>query len=178
VTRALNPALLAWPSEEDAASDSLEANHDYMDLRGLDWAEAERILHIERGVVGRLLAAGDAELEWEAVRAELSAAAEHVSDLIEGPLYGLEPGTAAAVAALSALGAIPFWSDGGGIHRGHSASASPQVRFFALPEHVAALLVAAEAADVHIEPDGGRCVVRADDAQGLMDFAAALSGAQ
>lgn len=174
VRRALDPSRLDWPSEEDAASDSLEANHDYVDLRGVDWPEVDRILAQERDAVARLLRADDPEAEWKTIANELSAEAEHVADIIDGPLYGLEPGVASAVLALSALGAIPFWSDGGSIHEDAGADARPQVRFFALPEHIETLLAAAEHANVSLEPDAGRCVAHAETASGLMDFAEAL----
>lgn len=170
----LDPGQLAWPAEEDAASDSLEANHDYVDLRGVDWREVERILGVEREVVARLLAADDAETEWAAICAELSESADHVADILDGALYGLEPGAAAAVLALSALGAIPFWSDGGAIHAGTAEDARPEARFFALPNHIDALLAAAQRANVNVEPDGGRCVIHAVGPRGLMDFAEAL----
>lgn len=170
----LDPLQLAWPAEEDAASDSLEANHDYTDLRGLDWPEVERILGIERKVVARLLAAEDAEAEWAAICDELNGSAEHVADMLDGALYGLEPSAAAAVLALSALGAIPYWSDGGALHKRAAEVARPEARFFALPAHVGALVAAATEANVSITLDAGRCVVRANDPHGLMDFAEAL----
>lgn len=176
--RELDPVKLDWPSEEEAASDSLEANHDYVDLRGIDWPEVERILALERRVAERLAISPDAPAEWDAIARELRDAAVHVADIIDGPLYGLEPGTASAVLALSALGAVPFWSDGGGLQSGAGIIACPSVRFFALPSHVDALLAAAKAADVALQPDDGRCVVRTERSDGLLAFAEALLNLQ
>jgi hypothetical protein len=101
-----------------------------------DWRELERILAVERDVVRQLMAAPNAGESREELCSETLDAPTHAADLLDGVLYGLEPGAVAAVLALSAMGAIPYWNDGGGIHSGPGSNARPIARFFAKPAHV------------------------------------------
>ncbi|MBL8537035.1 MAG: hypothetical protein JNM59_06490 [Hyphomonadaceae bacterium] len=171
--RALNPPSLAWPDEEDAASDSLEANHYYIsDVRLARWDDVAAVIARENEVLPSLDVAEDAEAEWEKHSERIAAEADGVADDF---FTSLDPGIASAALALGAAGCIPFWSCNGGAFGGDHSSASPVVKFFAKPAHVDLLAAAADKSGAVLEQDEcGRCAVTADNVGIMQEFARAM----
>lgn len=172
--QALDPARLAWPDDGDAASDSLEANHDYIrDIRLARLEDVERVIARERPVLSLLSAAPDAEAEWEVQRERIAAQS---IDAADDYFVALDPGVASATLALGAIGCIPYWSCNGGAYGGHHASPRPTIQFFARAEHAPLLLSSAQHASVGLSQDEhGRCAIVAESLDAMLAFALALS---
>jgi hypothetical protein len=170
---ALDADRLAWPAPEDAASDSLEANHYYMpDIRLAGWGDVDAVSERENEVLALLRDAEDCEVEWESQRDRIIADAD---DLADEFFAALDPGIASATLSLGAVGCIPFWSCNGGAFGGEHQSPTPVVKFFAQPEHIPLLVVAADAANVTLAQDEhGRCAVSADNIDLMRAFALAM----
>ena len=166
----LQPDQLAWPSDADAASDSLEANHYYMpDIRLARWEDVDRVFELEEEILPSLVTAADPQAEWEKKSDRI---AGRSSDVADDLFVALDPGIASATLALGAIGCIPFWSCNGGAFGGDHASDRPEVKFFARPSHVSALKAAAKKAGATLEQDEqGRCVVSADAVRVMQAFA-------
>lgn len=174
--RTLNPANLAWPQEMGAASDSLEANHDYIaDVRFARWEDVDCVLEREREVLPLLASADDAASEWQSQSERISAGAKDVADEF---FSSLDPGIASTALALGATGCIPFWSCNGGAFGGDHSSPVPTIKFFAKAEHVTALTAAADKSGVELQQDEhGRCAVSAASVDVMRAFTLALRGA-
>jgi hypothetical protein len=149
IVRILDPGKLAVLSEDDAdrgEEDGLEGNHQYRDLRGIDWVQVEAALKKEADLFDRLAAASDVDTEAELIEEERA-----VADFPEDDLWGLDIGVISATLALSALGATPFFSCNAGGFGGHHVAVFPHVTFF-LPRSTAAeVLAIAKAADVGLD---------------------------
>ncbi len=168
----LDPECLAWPTEAEAASDSLEGNHYYdPDIRLALWENVTRALELEDIVLPRLRAADDPAAEW--IEQSERIAAES-SDIGDDFFARLDPGVASATLALGAIGCIPFWSCNGGGFGGDHLAHEPMVRFFARAEHVARLSACAAHANVRLSQSDGRCLLTAEDVEALRTFASAI----
>jgi hypothetical protein len=135
LARNLPAAGLSWPEPGEAIDDSgLGGNRQYNDLRRLSWAEARRVYELETDVIARLEASDDSEDEWAAIEDELY---EEPDD----HLYGLDPGVASTVVALSAARCLPFSSCNAGAFGGHHYEIYPIVAFYARPRRRGAFTV-------------------------------------
>lgn len=177
ITRELSPEALSWPSDADAQSESLEANHHYIpDIRLARWEDVDRVLALEDEYLPQIAAAEDAEGEWEQI---CDTVVRDAVDIAEDFFVALDPGVASATLALGAIGCIPFWSCNGGVFGGHHAEFHPCVQFFARADHARLILKCAEVADVGVTKDEhGRCTLFANDVQSLRVFARALRDAE
>src|ERR1700716_1490756 len=109
-------------AEAEAAEDEgfLGGNQYYQDLRGWTWSEVRAVLDAEARAIARIALSADpaaAEARFEDER-------DADEDPIEA-LFGLDVGVAAAVLALSALGAMPYISCNAGSFGGPHQGARP-----------------------------------------------------
>ncbi len=165
--RAVDPRLLGWLDGRRAATrPNFPANHDYVDLRGFTAAHVDTVLEEERAGYEVLAAADDDARAIASVdRARLASALAPMLDF----------GIASTVLALSALGCVPVMSCRGRALGAHPHQyPAPMATFYARKAHVAALLEAAEAADISIVNSGGKLEVYSEDLRKMHAFAAAL----
>ena len=164
----MDAGRLRWPESGHGADGSgFGCNRDYCDLRGMTMSDAADVMDEEGELVSRIEAAEDVDEELDLIEEELA------ED--PGGMMGLDVGVAAAVAALSAIGCMPFASCNGGAFGGRHHEAYPLVAFCARPGHVPALMDAAVRAGVGLESDAaGDVVVYADDVRRMRGFAASL----
>lgn len=160
----LNPHSVGLPDEDTmSCEDGLVENHFYIDLRwvGLDdfdrfWTQEEDLLQfIEDG--------GDPEAD------------EAGETFCDNEVYflGLDPGVASSVAALAALGAVPFSSCTGGPGHGET---HPLVAFWAAEEHIPTILDAADEVGVLVDAvsPSGLVAYTMGDTSTMRDFAQAI----
>ena len=149
IVRDLDADQLGVLSDEDAdhgEEDGLEGNHQYRDLRAIDWDQVKAAVCQEAALFQRFAAAADIDDEAERYEEEREEA-----DFPEDDLWGLDVGVIGATLALSALGATPFYSCNAGGFGGHHVAAFPHVAFF-LPRAAAAEVMAiATQADVGLD---------------------------
>jgi hypothetical protein len=169
IVRDLRGAGLRWPESAEAGSDrNLGCNREYLDLRGMDWDEAQRVYDLEMELIGRIETAQEPDEEYDAIQNEL------YEDPDDG-LFGLDLGVASSVIALSAAGCVPFSSCSGGAFGGHHHERHPLVAFFAKQKAVAMLLACAEESGTGLEAeDTGALVLYANDIRAMLRFAKAL----
>jgi len=150
-------------ADEDGAFDG---NRAFTDLRGMTWADLAETLEIERAVLARLEAAIDLAAEYEAVSDELL-----LEYGAEG-LWGLDPGVASAVIALSALGAIPVASCNGGVLGGDHQEEYPLAAFYLSPTAARHVVHLVDVASIGLLIDNdGRVQVYDQSYRGLVRFA-------
>jgi hypothetical protein len=166
-SRAVDTRMLGWITGARATTRSnFPANYQYVDLRGANLALVDRMIVEERD--------GYAYLE----ASEFSDAAIDEIDRrqLEGsPLPMLDFGVGAAVASISALGAVPVTSCRGPTlgQRPH-AQPAPMIVFYARKQHVGRLIDAVTEADCQIVNNGAKLELYADDLRKLHRFAIAL----
>lgn len=171
IRRDLDEAKLAQISDdelEDAESEgSVAGNHAYQDLRGFSWRDVEVALFRERSIIDRLKAAPDLEAaaaDFEETRAQWIDEQE--------ALFDLDVGVAAAVIALSAMGAVPIASCSAGAFGGHHVAAYPYIAFFVCGARVDDVMSYAMRAGVGLEADAsGIAQIFSNDSTGLTRFA-------
>lgn len=146
-----------------SCEDGLFENHYYIDLRWMGLEDFERIRSQEDELLQFIEEGGDPEADE---------AGETFCDN-EVYLLGLDPGVASTVAALAALGAVPFTSCTGG--QGHYET-HPLVGFWAAEEHVRMVLEAADEVGVLVEAVSpfGLLAYTLGDVSVMRDFAEAL----
>jgi hypothetical protein len=136
-----------------------------MDLRNIEPDEPGRVYDLEDEIIERLEASDDPEGEYEIV----------LEELYEDPdpgLYGLDLGVASTVAALSAVGCVPFASCNAGAFGGLHHERHPLVAFFAKQAAGSLLLACAEESGVGLEvEDTGTLLVYANDIRAMRRFA-------
>jgi len=163
-------ARLGWPSEEELDQEEpyFAGNRRYQDFRGFDWGEAISAVRADRRLVGAVTSGVIAE---DALQEELE------SFEFDQPPWGLDIGVAGAVAALSALGAIPVASCNGGRLGIRHSYGHPLVAFFALPSMVETLTQCATTSGVGLinsPQNDGTLIVFSPQLDGLAAFAKRL----
>lgn len=167
ITRSLSNQGLRWPGSGEAANErNLGCNRSYIDLRGLTWNDAQRVLELETDLVERIEAAADPDEEYRKIEDEL-----YEDD--EG-LFGLDVGVAAATVALCAAKCVTCSSCNAGAYGGTHHESYPVVAFFAKREHVEPLLKCAAEAGIGLENGDGMVVAFASDIRNMRSFASAL----
>lgn len=155
-------------AEADAAGDEgyLRGNSRYEDHRGWAWSDVREALRVEAPLVAQIASAAD------------SASAEAAFDAgrdpeIEGAevLWGFDVGVAAAVIALSALGATPFISCNAATFGGPHPAVRPYVAFYIAGADPLVLIDLAKAADVGLEAEDGVACLYARSVLDLLKFA-------
>lgn len=153
----------AWglPDEETlSCTDGLVENHHYRDLRWIDWGDYADFVWCE----DEILSLDDPEAEDE-----------DDEQLIDNQVWMLDidPGVASTVAALAALGAVPFTSCNGAA--GH-VETHPLVGFWAEIDLAPQLSLAAKTAGVELVGLGGMglLVFHEYDCGPMIAFAEAL----
>lgn len=163
---------LRWPEDCECEDEStLGMNRSYMDLRGFQFSEVSKLIKSEQKYRSRI----DAGEDYDDLQEELF---EDFGEIYYQGFFGLDPGVASSVAALSAFGCVPFTSCNGGEFGGRHYETMPLVAFFALPKHVAPLLEAAKDCRVGLVNDvagAGAIVLFAAWTKDLQGFAAHLS---
>lgn len=146
------------------AQDGILLNHQYVDMRGYSIAEAREIVAEETQLLDDMEAIGDDDDRLEELLGEL------YDDASE--LTGFDVGTAGAIFALSAAGAAPISSCNGGLlgDATHS-SRVPHILFSTARDRLAAILAAAEAANVGLVNNSGHVELFADRIPKLNIFA-------
>lgn len=163
----LSLSHLVWfEGDEAGAGTGLGCNLDYEDLRGLSLEEVRRVVALESEQVATLLADGSGcdGCDDGCHRCHLE-------------IEGLELGVVSAVAALSAIGCIPYTSCNGGVFGGEHTADLLIVGFYLRPPHVETVRDAARRAGVGLtnDRDGGVYVVT-DDPRAMICFAMKLAG--
>ena len=149
-----------WGLPDDAymsCSDGLLENHFYRDLRWMDWSDYENMCRD-----------ADRLIELQEEHPDEDALSEAVGDNMAYCL-DLDPEVAPVVAALAAIGAVPFTSCSGsaGHHETH-----PLVAFWAAVDLKESMQAAAQKAGVDVEAVGSALVVyHLSDSRPLRDFA-------
>lgn len=116
------PRIQQVPSEKFLSTTSgLNCNHDYCDLRGVTWQQAEQIYELENDVIKKADINSNNHLDYYKVLE---------NELENQDLLFLEGGCNALVAALSAAGCAPVASCNTGGTHGTFADAGPQVTIF------------------------------------------------
>ena len=149
IVRMIDLDKLGILSEEEAdrgEEDGLEGNHQYRDLRGIDWHQVEAALYEEAELFRRFAAAADIDAE-----AELYEEEREEADFPEDDFWGLDVGVIGATLALSALGAVPVYSCNAGGFGGAHAAAFPHVTFFLPRQNASEVLGVAVEADVGLD---------------------------
>lgn len=164
----VDPANLSWPDEAEAAGPALSGNQQYMDLRGLTWAQAQTAYAAESSLL-RQIDAGRNEHDLKALHPAVAACGRLT--------WGLDLGTASTVAAVSAAGLIPAASCNGGAFGGAHFEPHPLVSFFAKPAVVPLLTSCARSARIGLGTHRrGTVVAYSDDIRRLRAFARELMG--
>jgi len=163
----LSLSHLAWFEGDEAGEETgLGCNLDYRDLRGITWEEVRRVIALETEQVESALGG--------------SASCDGCDDGCNGcelEIEGLELGVVSAVAALSAIGCIPYTSCNGGVFGGEHAADLLIVGFYLRPPHVETVREAARRAGVGLTNDrNGGVYVVANDPRAMVHFAATLGG--
>jgi hypothetical protein len=166
IVRAVNAASLYWPGEHETGNGtSLAGNLEYQDFRQMTWDEAHDLHGLEAQLIARIEAAEDSDAEYNLIQDELY-------EDINGGLWGLDIGIASTVAALAAIGAIPFSSCNGGAFGGFHAEEHPLLVFFARPHMIPLLLDLAAQCEIGLEnSDGGSVLAYAADIRKMPLFA-------
>jgi hypothetical protein len=164
IVRHVDLRKLAWPSNSQARS-GLGGNKEYVDLRGVDWSDADRILTLEEELTDEIDSSNDRQATYERIIEELY-------DEDEG-LLGLDLGVAGVVASLSVVHCIPFTSCNGGFYGGHHPEYYPLVGFYARPKVVPILLIAATEADIGLTNEEG-VFAYSDNVENMLSFARSL----
>jgi hypothetical protein len=166
----LDISLLEWPQRRDADHDSaLGCNQEYIDLRGLSWAQARRVFALETDLIRRLEVASDTDAEYDLIEEELFRSAEN--------LFGLDIGVASVVACLSAANCIPFTSCNAGTFGGSHQEDHPLVAFFARSSMASRLVAHATTVQVGLANGLRGCaVLYTDDIRKFTLFALMLLG--
>ncbi|QNQ09651.1 hypothetical protein [Sphingomonas alpina] len=163
----MDPACFAPLTERQAAGESgMEVNHQYVDVRGCSIEDARQALTEEAEFLEELEASG-----WDGGVAD-----QLMDDAYESEfLFGFDVGTAGAIFALSAAGAVPITSCNGGVIDGERhASDVPTILFSATPEILPPILRAAAAADAGLINNDGNVELFADWLPKLHAFAGQL----
>lgn len=159
---------LYWPIDEDCEEESgLGMNRDYFDLRGLSFDDVAPLIESEKKFAIR---AAECE-DYDEIEEELY---ENTNYYYHECFFGLDPGVASSVVALSAFGCIPFTSCNAGAFGGNHPETIPLVGFFARPEHIPQLLEAARECQVGLvndRSDAGAVVLFAENVAALQTFA-------
>lgn len=168
--RHVDPKQLGWLTGKRAESrPNFPANRDYIDLRGMTLADLDAELDLEQR--------GYALLEAQ----DYAPPAVEEADRLQrqsATVPQLDFGIATTVVALSAFGCVPVMSCRGrslGAH-GHQFPA-PMVTFYARKAVVAALLAAAESADVSLVNSAAKLEAYSEDLRRMRAFAIALRDA-
>lgn len=172
----VDPARLRWPGADEVRFDATPAgNQHYEDLRGLTWTDLATLLPIEARLIAQIEAAGDPAAEE--MRISETLAEDAAIDAVH-PLRGLDIGVAAAVFALSALGAIPAASCNGSAFGAFHQGYNPYVAFFIRPRRLRLLEPWARAAGLGLTmTEDGIAVLQARRVWDLHAFATiALEG--
>jgi len=164
IVRNIDLRKLAWPSNSQASS-GLAGNKEYVDFRGLEWSDADRILRLEEELVDEIDSSNDRYITYERIIDELY-------DEDEG-LLGLDLGVAGAVASISVVHCIPFTSCNGGFYGGHHREYYPLVGFYARPKVVPLLLEAANEADIGLTSEE-EVFAYSDNVKNMLSFARSL----
>ena len=164
LVQSVDPILLGWIDEERAATEGgLLENHDYVDLRGFGFDEVEDVYAHEAEIFDRI-SMGIDDKEFDDLIVEFD----------ETYFLPLEVGIVSGVLAVSALGCVPITScRGNTLHDRHRFDA-PTILFYARPEHLATLLVAARAAGVSIVNNNDKVELYSDDIRKIHAFALAI----
>jgi hypothetical protein len=160
----IDPSCVGLPDEETmTCTDGLVENHYYRDLRWMD-LEGYQVIRADEDALLTYVEDGNdpgSDEAWE--------------EFCDNEVYrlDLDPGVATTVAALAALGAVPFTSCTGG--PGHYET-HPLVGFWATEEHLLKVLEAAD--EVGVEVTGvapqGVLVYTLGDVSLMRDFSEAL----
>ena len=146
IERQIDREKLAWPGDEAPSEEEFEGNALYSDLRDLGWNDvAERAL-AERAAIAAYLA-GEISVS-ETGCDDVPDSDDDFDDFADQGIRNVDLGVASAVAALSAVGCIPFTSCNAGSLGGAHSAPYPIVRFFAPREIAGELLDSAEEAGV------------------------------
>lgn len=171
IRQELDPSRLLSLSEEklDLADENgeLDGNQHYVDLSAVSWADVAYALEAEAKLIEQLVDCADyaAVLGWlEEQRG--------ADDDERTALWHLEPGVAAPVLALNALGAHTALSCNGGQFGGRHLRDFPSVRFYLQSADVKVLLSLARDSEVGLVEEDGRALLFAPDVEGLQRFAA------
>lgn len=169
IARRIDDRALRWPSRHEVIDGrNPGCNREYMDLRGLTWGDVDRIADLEAALIVRIETAENSSEEYDKILDELY-------DDEEG-LLGLDIGIASVVAALSAMGCIPFSSCNAGAYGGFHHERHPVVAFFAQSRHTSVLLECAERSGAGLESnEEGTVILYADDMQKIRAFRDELS---
>lgn len=161
-------AHLYWPSEEEACDETgLGCNHDYMDLRDLDWSDAARVFALESELILRIERSCDPESESDRILEEL---ADTPDDL-----HSLDIGVASCVVALSAAGCVPFTSCNAGAFGGIHGAPYPLVGFFAQKNAIDPIRSSCQRASIGLAVgDIGNLAAYASDIRRMRRFADVL----
>jgi hypothetical protein len=165
--RKVDPRRLGWIDDSRAATRSgLPANQLYVDLRGFKRIDLDAVLEEERDGYQRLEAAGyDDRAVEELDRKQATQSVIRIVDF----------GVAAAVVALSALGAVPITScRGNSLGSKRHEHPAPMITFYARRLHLPAIMEAVETADLYITNNEAKLEVYADDLRKMHRFAEAL----
>lgn len=168
IVRDVDLDQLGWPTAHAAQEDGwLGGNYQYLALVGLRWSEVEDMLELEAELMERVSHAPDPAHEEGVVQDELLE--------WDVGLQGLDLGVAAAVAALSASGCIPFSScNGGAFGRSHH-EVFPLVAFYSRREIIPLLLEGAADSNVGImNGDEGELILHANHIEAMSEFAKAV----
>lgn len=170
---------LSWPSEEAASTPGSFGNRLYVDVRGIDWEAAERLMVLERRNLWSYAAAveGD-EIERDHLKAHWGEWCEFAP--------GFDLGVVGCVAAISAAGGIPTTSCNGGVLGGVSEALRhsepyPVIAFFWRREVLEPLLKCVRrtglSAWIHEgQQSRGQIVIAADCLKPVLNFARCLHG--
>lgn len=160
-----------WPGDSDPDDGSeFQGNARYNDLRALNLDEAWRAIERDRDDLAKFTEQGilpDSNLvDFD----------EGGPDDVEQQLYravlSLDSGVSGVVAALAAIGCVPFSSCNGGAFGGAHAAPFPVVRFFAPGEVIDELMSCARQSAVGFEIDpGGWIEVYARRIEDMVAFA-------
>ena len=163
IVRVVKVEQLSWPTETMAAKGFGE-NYRYEDLRGISWEQAIETIGFERELVEELIAAPGPDIEG-------------FKELVDQNviLWGLDPGVAGAVMALSAAGCVTSSSCNGGCFGDPHHEDCPVIAFCARPWSVPVLLESAEAVGVGLVNGlEGLLLVYANDIRQMLRFAEEL----
>lgn len=162
---------MRWPSDMDDWEDAGRAdNQEYQDLRGMDIEDLDEMLAAEQ----RFIAASDSFEEADEL---LEAIQEgETQDEFNDCFWGLEPGIASTVFALSTIGCAPVVScNGGGLSALPHGAQTPLVNFYARQEHLQRLQDLAEKSGVGLTNyHDGQLQVYARSITEMMAFASAV----
>lgn len=158
IRQEIDLGALSWPTREMISSGEVGGmNRLYEDFRGCSWKLARDVIELEECILNR----------WANATEEASLD-EFIGDEEAEDLYGLDPGIAAAVIALSAAGCATVASCSGG--PGHS-EAHPLVAFYCRPAGALDLMEVAEEAGCGLENiNGGMLLLYSDHINSMVEF--------